>query len=107
MGVLPALSCAIVTDDFDQRTGLPRSNRDQSGAFCGKSRPLFVHRLDPAHGRSFWATCGNCEELIAQGDDDALFRLMMRQEDDAVLQQASLDAFRAADLGTNPLEDAP
>src|SRR4051794_10485905 len=34
---------------FDEERGLPRTNRDQSCAFCDSPRPGFVHPLDPTH----------------------------------------------------------
>jgi hypothetical protein len=96
----------------------PDHNQDQSCAFCGVSRPLFAHRLDPAHveyrvsGRgytlpSFWAACARCEALVGAGDDEGLLRLMADEEDDDVSTTSALAAFRASDLGGEPLADGP
>jgi hypothetical protein len=96
---------------------VPADNQDQSCAFCGASRPLFVHRLDPAHiefrvygkGRTLptsWAACARCEALVSNGDDPALLRLMT-WEVDHPSREAALTAFRAADLGSEPLVDGP
>lgn len=107
----------VVANAFDEQTGLPTTNRDQSCAFCGRPQPRFAHRLDPRRvqfriydkGRTlptFWTVCDSCEELVASGNDEALLRLMLHWEEDAPLRQASLTAFRAADLGAVPLQDA-
>ena len=108
-----------MTDGFDEQTGLPTTNRDQSCAFCWMSQPRFVHPLDPRHVQfrvygkgaslpTFWPVCDRCEELVANGNDEELLRLMHEADDvaDALLQQVSLTAFRAADLGVVPLQDA-
>lgn len=96
----------------------PEHNQDQSCAFCGESRPVFVHRLDPEHvefrvfGKghtlpSFWAACTRCEALAATHDDDGLLRLMAGEEEDHLSRQAALTAFRASDLGGHPLAEGP
>ena len=96
----------------------PQTNHDQSCAFCRAARPNFVHRLDPAHVQfrayekgytlpSFWAACSRCETLLAEGDDEELLHLMAASEGDAKVRQASLTAFRAADLGSESLADGP
>ena len=106
-----------VADDFDEQLGVPKTNRDQSCAFCGRSQPRFAHRLDPAHVGfraydkgwtlpTFWTVCAGCEELLARGDDQELLRLMLHEEEDELLRRASLAAFRAADLGALVLRDA-
>jgi len=113
------VTSGVPADGFDEQTALPTTNRDQSCAFCGRSKPWFAHRLDPKHvqfrvydkGRTlpgFWTVCDSCEELVANGDDEELLRLMHENDDvaDTLLQQASLTAFRAADLGSAPLQDA-
>jgi hypothetical protein len=103
-------------DDFDEESGLPLTNRDQSCAFCGANRPIFVHPLDLRHVQfrvygkgwtlpTFWTVCTECEPLIQLPDDDELLRRMLHQEDDEPLRRASLVAFRAADLGPAPLRD--
>jgi hypothetical protein len=103
-------------DDFDDQTGLPTTNKDQLCAFCGQT-PRFAHALDPAHVRfrffgkgytlpTFWTVCERCEHLVSSGNDDALLRHMIREQEDADLEQASLAAFRAADLGATRLDDA-
>lgn len=96
------------------RPWAPETSRDQRCAFCGDGEPRFVHRLDPAHVAfkaydrgwtlpTFWAACARCDELVAGHDDDLLLSLMEHSEEDDQLRQASLAAFRAADLGSEPL----
>lgn len=96
----------------------PEHNQDQSCAFCGVSRPVFVHRLDLAHVQfrvygkgctlpTFWAACRRCEALVAAGDDSALARVMAYEEEDDLSRQAALSAFRASDLGGEPLAEGP
>jgi hypothetical protein len=93
----------------------PTHNQDQSCAFCGASRPSYRHRLDPAHVKfrvhgkgytlpTFWAACSRCEEFVAAGDDGTLLSLMAHEGEDRHL---SLVAFRAADLGSEPLPEGP
>jgi hypothetical protein len=104
-----------VIDDPD----LPRTNRDQSCAFCG-DRSRFVHRLDRQHIGfrvhdkgwtlpTFWTACDACERLTERGADDELLDRMRaaNHDEDAAVQRAALTAFRAADLGSSPLVDAP
>jgi len=102
-------------DDFDE-AGLPLTNRNQSCAFCGASRPVFVHPLDARQVRfrvydkgwtlpTFWTVCTDCELLIQGPDDEELLRRMAHEEDDERLRRASFAAFRAADLGPTPLRD--
>ena len=102
---------------FDEQTALPATNREQSCAFCGRSQPRFAHRLDPKRVQfrvydkgwtlpGFWTVCDSCEELVANGNDEELLRLMLDDAQDALVQRASLTAFRAADLGAVPLQDA-
>lgn len=106
-----------MADYYHEQCGLPTTNRDQSCAFCGGSRPRFAHRLDPRRvqfrvygkGRTlptFWAVCDDCENLASRRNDDELLRRMLYAEDDALQQQASLAAFHAADLGAARLRDA-
>jgi ribosomal protein S14 len=106
-----------MAEDFNEQTGLPTTNRDQSCAFCGRSRPLFVHRFHlssirfRAYGRgrtlpTFWTVCERCEELVINGNDEELLLLMRHQEEDALLRTATLTAFRSADLGASRLRDA-
>jgi len=103
-----------------RRPWAPSTNRDQSCAFCGAARPAFAHRLNPSHVQfrlygkghtlpTFWAACPRCEEFIAGGDDEALLPLMVHEDDDEddVARQAKLAAFRAADLGSEPLGEGP
>ena len=103
---------------FDPRTGLPLTNRDQSCAFCGVSGPRFAHRLDPERVQfrvygdgntlpGFWCVCEDCEQRVASGDDAELLRLMHKgvEWEDPLVQQAALEAFRAADLGVVSLRD--
>lgn len=96
----------------------PATNHDQGCAFCGASRPSCFHRLDPNHVSfrayskgwtlpTFWATCARCEALVASHDDVALLRLMAYEEVDDELRRVSLEAFRAADLGGEPLAEGP
>lgn len=96
----------------------PSTNHDQPCAFCGTARPIFAHRLNPEHvefrayGKgwtlpTFWAACARCEALVARHDEDALLHLMAHGEDDDTLRRASLEAFRAADLGSEPLAEGP
>jgi hypothetical protein len=114
-----AVASGVSADEFHENAGLPTTNRDQSCAFCGRKRPRFAHRLDPRRvqfrvydkGRAlphFWAACDRCEELVVNGNDEALLRLMHENDDvaETLVQQASLTAFRAADLGSAPLHDA-
>jgi hypothetical protein len=100
-----------------ERPWAPATNHDQSCAFCGAARPTNVHRLDPAHVHfniyakphtlpTFWAACAPCEALVGAGNDRALLRLMSR-DSDGVAPQAALAAFRAADLGGEPLPEGP
>jgi hypothetical protein len=107
----------VVPNNFDQRTGLPTSNRDQSCAFCGAAQSRFVHPLDKRRiafrvddkGQTlptFWTTCSSCEQLITNSDDEQLLHRMLRQEGDEQLSRSSLAAFRAADLGSMPLGKA-
>ena len=95
----------------------PERNQDQLCGFCEASRPLYVHRLDPTQrgfrvggdGRTwptFLATCARCEALVLNGDDPALLRLMTWEDDD-MLRTAALSAFRASDLGSEPLPEGP
>jgi hypothetical protein len=101
---------------WDERLGLPTSNRDQSCAFCGRARPSFAHRLDAGsvgfrwHGKShtlptFVASCSDCEALMAGQDDTALVARRHFESDDEEYNAAFLAAIRAADLGPNPLKD--
>jgi hypothetical protein len=103
-------------EDFDEESGLPLTNRDQSCAFCGGNGPIFVHPLDLRHVQfrvydkgwtlpTFWTACGDCEPLIQRRDDDELLLRMANEEDDERLRRASLAAFRHADLGPAPLRD--
>lgn len=107
----------VVAEDFNEQLAVPATNRGQSCAFCGTARPQFAHRLDPLSVSfrvydkgwtlpTFWAVCDSCEGLVADGDDNELLRLMLHEEKDALVGQASLAAFRAADLGALPLRDA-
>jgi hypothetical protein len=84
--------------------------------FCGADRPGFAHPLDPAHVKfrlygdgytlpGFWASCVRCEALVAEQDDAALSALMAHQEEDGETRLAALAAFRAADLGSQTLQD--
>ena len=100
--------------DADDQPRVPEHNQDQGCAFCGVSRPVFVHRLDPAHvefrvygkGSTFWPACARCEALVADGDDGALLRLMTWEDDDRS-RRSALAAFRASDLGGEPLAEGP
>ncbi|MDT5184780.1 MAG: hypothetical protein QOI29_2938 [Mycobacterium sp.] len=103
-------------EDFDEESGLPLTNRDESCAFCGANRPAFVHPLDVRHVQfrvydkgwtlpTFWAVCSACEPLIQRSDDDELLRRMAREGSDERLRRGSLAAFRAANLGPTPLRD--
>ena len=96
----------------------PPHNQDQGCAFCGASRPHFVHALDQARVRfrlygkgytlpTFWATCERCERLVVAGDDGVLVGLMAYEEDDVEARAASLAAFRASDLGSQSLAEGP
>ena len=100
------------------RPWAPEHNQDQSCAFCGVSRPIFVHRLDPAHVRflvygkgctlpTFWAACARCETLVSSEDDPALLGLMTYEDRDDLSRHAALSAFRASDLGSEPLLEGP
>lgn len=100
------------------RPWAPPHNQDQSCAFCGVGRPAFAHRLDPAQVQfrmfgkgytlpTFWCTCTGCEALTANGDDDGLLRLLAREEADDAARRGMLAAFRAADLGGEPLAEGP
>jgi hypothetical protein len=102
----------------DDRPWAPAHNQDQLCEFCGVSRPVFVHRLDPAHvefriyGKgytlpAFWAACVRCNALISDGDDARLLELMTHVEADDLFRQAMLAAFRASDLGSEPLAEGP
>jgi hypothetical protein len=102
----------------DDAPWAPADNHDQSCGFCGVSRPLFVHRLDPAqvefrvYGKgctlpTFWAACARCEALVSGGDDPALLRLMTHEEEDDLSREATLAAFRASDLSSEPLGEGP
>jgi len=106
-------------DEWNEQTALPTTNRDQSCAFCARTQPHFAHRLDPEHAKfrvygkgrtlpGFWTVCDSCEALVSDGDDVELLRRMIDKDDaaDRLLEQASLTAFRAADLGAVPLPDA-
>ena len=86
---------------------------------AGAHDPRFAHRLDPKRAQFrvydkgqtlpwFWTVCDSCEELVAGGNDGELLRLMIEKDDaaDRILEAASITAFRAADLGADPLEDA-
>jgi hypothetical protein len=95
----------------------PEHNQDQLCAFCEASRPLYVHRLDPTQREfrvggdartwpTFLATCAHCEASVLNGDDPALLRLMTWEDDDMV-RTAALSAFRASDLGSEPLPEGP
>jgi hypothetical protein len=108
----------VTSDGSSGQGALPTTNRDQSCAFCGRPHPRFAHRLDPKRvqfrvydkGRTlprFWTVCDGCEELVANGNDVELLRLMIEKDDaaDRLVEQASLTAFRAADLGAAPLLD--
>jgi hypothetical protein len=110
-------SSGVPADECSEDTWFPATNRDQSCAFCGRSRPRFAHRLDPKRVQfrvydkgwtlpGFWTVCDSCEELVANGNDEELLRLMLDDAQDALVQQASLTTFRAADLGAVPLQDA-
>jgi hypothetical protein len=101
----------------DETPWAPADNQDQSCAFCGASRPVFVHRLDPdrvqfrVYGKghtlpSFWAACARCEAQVSAGDDTALLRLMAWEDDD-LSRDAALAAFRASDLGGEALDEGP
>jgi|SRR5947209_6122791 len=104
-------------DDFDEESGLPLTNRDQSCAFCGSHWPSFVHPLDARHVQfrvydkgwtlpTFWTVCRDCEPLVQRRDDEELLRRMTEEEeDDERVRRASLTAFRNADLGPAPLQD--
>ena len=105
---------------FDPASGLPLTNRDQTCAFCTASRPRFAHRIDPdrvrfrVHGDgyalpAFWCVCERRERFVTSGDDAELLRLMREvvELEDALLQEGSLAAFRAADLGAATLRDWP
>ena len=96
----------------------PEHNQDQTCAFCGVSRPTFLHRLDPAHVQfrvygkghtlpTFWAACARCEALVSQGEDAALLHLMTYEEGDELAREAALAAFRASDLGSESLVEGP
>lgn len=100
--------------DFDDESGLPLTNRDQSCAFCGASGSRFVHPLDAQQVRfqiygkgwtlpTFWTTCADCERLVEGREEDELLRRMAHEEDDLLVRQASLAAFWTADLGPLPL----
>ncbi|HTR70352.1 MAG TPA: hypothetical protein VMH41_09010 [Mycobacteriales bacterium] len=104
-------------EDFDELQRLPITNRDQSCAFCGGDRPRFVHPL--ARDRiafrvfgkgwtlpTFWTVCDQCEASIEGGNDAKLRSRMTDRGTDEELAQASLTAFRAADLGPSTLIDA-
>lgn len=104
-------------DDFDDSLGLPLTSRDQSCAFCGADRPRFVHPLAPQHLRfrvfgkgwtlpTFWTVCERCEAPVQDKADTDLLRHMIDRGEDRELAQASLTAFRAADLGPSSLIDA-
>jgi hypothetical protein len=108
-----------VLDDFDEATGLPTTNRDQSCAFCDASRPRFAHPLDRAHVQyrldgkghtlpTFWTVCERCETLVRRSDDAGLLRVMSGSDegDDTEERQSALRAFRASDLGAVRLLDA-
>jgi hypothetical protein len=106
-----------MAEDFNEQTGVPTTNRDQSCAFCGASRPQFVHRFHLSSIRfrvygkgwtlpTFWAVCQRCQELVDKGTDEELLQLMRHQEEDALLRTATLTAFRSADLGASRLRDA-
>jgi hypothetical protein len=101
------------------RTNLKRTSPRHNCAFCGRSQPRFAHRLDPRRvqfrvydkGRTlptFWTVCDRCEELVANGNDEELLRLMLEKHEvpERLVEQASLTAFRAADLGPSPRPDA-
>ena len=105
-------------DGWDDRLGVPTSNRDQECTFCCASRPEFAHRLDArfvafrCYGAgytlpSFWATCAECEQSVVRGDDAVLLAHLVSNDVDGFeeLGAASLDAFRKADLGPIPLAD--
>jgi hypothetical protein len=103
-------------DDFDEQSGLPLTNRDQSCAFCGANSPSFVHPLDARHVQfrvydkgwtlpTFWTVCTDCEPLIQRRDDEELLHRMMHEENDKRLRRASLATFLDADLGPAPLRD--
>jgi hypothetical protein len=102
----------------EQRPWVPANNHDQSCAFCGAKRPLFVHRLEPGHVefrltgkgytlRTFWAACARCEALVSDRDDAALLGLMHCEQEDDLWRAAGLAAFRASDLGSEALADGP
>lgn len=102
--------------DFDEESGLPLTNRDQSCAFCGAKWPTFLHPLDRRHVEfrvydkgwtlpGFWTVCVGCEPIVEREDDVALLDRMTHQEDDELVRRASLAAFRGADMGPTPLRD--
>jgi len=68
---------------------------DTPGRFKGHTLP------------SYWTTCGSCDALVAERDDDALLRLMLWEKEDEEGRRAALAAFHAADLGSEPLPDGP
>lgn len=114
----PTVAGPTLGSVFKPQPWAPEHNQDQSCAFCGVSRPVFVHRLDPAHfefrafGKghtlpTFWTACTRCEALVSSGDDDALLQLMTFEEEDDLLRQSALAAFRASDLGGEPLAEGP
>jgi hypothetical protein len=103
----------------DRGHWLPASWVDQSCPFCGAT-PVWVHPLDPRHVRfhtpgrnqttglpTFWTVCERCETLVRAGDDDALVEQMLSHDNGASQipgeAVAALAAFRAADLGAQPL----
>jgi hypothetical protein len=103
--------------DEDTMPWAPEHNQDQLCAFCEAGRPLYVHRLDRTQREfrvggdartwpTFLATCARCEALVLNGDDPALLRLMTWEDDD-MSRTAALSAFRASDLGSEPLPEGP
>ena len=113
------VTSGVPADGLNDQPALPTTNRDQSCAFCRRSQPRFAHRLDPKRVQfrvydkgwtlpGFWTVCDSCEELVANGSDEELLRLMLEKDDaaDRLAEHASLTAFRAADLGAVPLQDA-
>ena len=102
----------------EAQPGAPDHNQDQSCAFCGVGRPTFLHRLDPTHAHflvydkghtlpTFWAACARCDALVSAGEDAALLGLMTYEEEDGLAREATLAAFRASDLGSEPLVEGP
>lgn len=96
---------------------LPRSNRDQSCAFCN-SEPSWVHPLAPKRVRyrqygkghtlpGFWTVCDRCERSVVDGSDEKLVETMKNndmwtwttEEDVREVIRQALGVFRLSDLG--------